>query len=132
MGLRSVKRAGSLNLVPPIGHVRLAQIVVIPILTVATREATVLNSFVFRQTDEVPGEAVRELTMPLDFNQQYLAWKREVCPRHWCYLNLAACFIQCPPGATRCRRIPDASGQCRRDLPDGPARRRLPGRRNVR
>lgn len=78
---RSVKRpAGSVKLVPPIGYVRLAQIVVIPTLTITALEATVLNSFLFRQTNQVPGEAIWGLTTPLDFNQQHLTWKEKFAP----------------------------------------------------
>jgi hypothetical protein len=36
---------------------------------------TVLNCFLFRQTDLIPGIAIRKCTAPLDFNQQRSAWK---------------------------------------------------------
>jgi hypothetical protein len=38
-------------------------------------EPTVLNCFWFRQTDLIPGLAVRKRATPLDFNQQRRAWK---------------------------------------------------------
>jgi 3-deoxy-D-manno-octulosonic acid (KDO) 8-phosphate synthase len=36
---------------------------------------TVLNCFLFRQTDLILRLAVRESTTPVDFNQQRSAWK---------------------------------------------------------
>jgi hypothetical protein len=41
-------------------------------------KSTVLNCFLFRQTNLIPGGAFREQTAPLDFNQQSRA--REMKP----------------------------------------------------
>jgi hypothetical protein len=53
----------------------MARAIVIPPLTLEAFESTVLNCFLFRQTDLIPGAAVREHTPPIDFNQQRSARK---------------------------------------------------------
>jgi hypothetical protein len=60
---------------PGAGKLRLARAIVIPPLTLEAFKSTVLNCFLFRQTDLIPCTAVRELTPPLDFNQQRSARK---------------------------------------------------------
>jgi len=47
----------------------LIQTIVIPPVTLGTFKATVLNCFIFRQTDLILGAAIREGATPLDFNQ---------------------------------------------------------------
>jgi hypothetical protein len=47
----------------------LVQNILIPPLTLGTIKATVLNCFVFRQTDPVPGATIGEAALPFDFDQ---------------------------------------------------------------
>jgi hypothetical protein len=57
------------DFVPPIRHIRPAEIVVIPTSTIEALEATVLNSFLLRQTDPIPGFTAPKPTTPFNFNQ---------------------------------------------------------------
>ncbi len=61
----------------------MAQAIFIPPLTLEAFKPTVLNCFLFRQTDLISGCAVRERTTPLDFNQQRSAGEmKAVFPLH--------------------------------------------------
>lgn len=44
--------------------------IIIPPLTLEACKSTVLNCFLFRQTDLIPRGTIRERTAPLDLNQQ--------------------------------------------------------------
>jgi hypothetical protein len=57
------------DLIPRIRHIRPAKIIVIPTFAIGAIEATVLNSFFFRQTDPIPGFTAPSLTPPFNFNQ---------------------------------------------------------------
>jgi len=60
---------------PRVRQLRQADSIFIPSLTLAAVKPTVLNCFLFRQTDLIPGLAGGEDTSSLDFNQQRSAWK---------------------------------------------------------
>ena len=60
---------------PRVRQFRLAHTIFIPAITLEAGKPTVLNCFWFRQTDLIPGSAVREHTTPLNFNEQRGAWK---------------------------------------------------------
>ena len=60
---------------PGVGNSVDADGVIIPALAFAAIEATVLNRFRLRQTDVISRRTVAETAIPLDFDEQNLAWK---------------------------------------------------------
>ena len=113
---------------PLVRQVLRIQTIVVPALALETFETTVLNCFLFRQTNLILRATVCESATPLNLDQQRCVGKMKIdfafCSRHESLIGTTlGRSLDSLTKATRRPQIPDANAECRRPPGVGPAQR---------